>query len=262
MIMSSHIFRWAIVISFLIGLGSIAQTQKPAGCGDNANSPWSKPAANCRLKQKPFHYYQSVGFVSKEEVRCKEVLEVCGARSVREQDLPRSQGCGKAFWPEPTPADEVCCDTFKEAVKSKRPCDPTDDADCDGIPNENDSDPFKQSCDPCLSAPADDACNQLGENVSTAYKEAGSSETTAHAAGQRAIKDCAAKKCEAKKNPKPAGAPIARVTCNPGPEGSVCCELEIKVSKAYLAAGASVETALDAGNFALLECRKKNTKKD
>jgi hypothetical protein len=33
----------------------------------------------------------------------------------------------------------ICCDRFREAVKSGRPCDPSKDLDCDGIPNQTDT---------------------------------------------------------------------------------------------------------------------------
>ena len=33
----------------------------------------------------------------------------------------------------------ICCDKFREAVKTGRPCDPSKDLDCDGIPNQTDT---------------------------------------------------------------------------------------------------------------------------
>ncbi len=32
----------------------------------------------------------------------------------------------------------ICCDKFREAVSTNRPCDPSEDLDCDGIPNQTD----------------------------------------------------------------------------------------------------------------------------
>jgi hypothetical protein len=33
---------------------------------------------------------------------------------------------------------KVCCDKFKEAVRTGKPCDPRSDVDCDGVPNKSD----------------------------------------------------------------------------------------------------------------------------
>jgi hypothetical protein len=35
-------------------------------------------------------------------------------------------------------SSKVCCDTFREAVRTRKPCDPGDDVDCDGTPNKTD----------------------------------------------------------------------------------------------------------------------------
>jgi hypothetical protein len=35
-------------------------------------------------------------------------------------------------------ASQVCCDKFREAVRTRKPCDPRTDVDCDGTPNRTD----------------------------------------------------------------------------------------------------------------------------
>jgi hypothetical protein len=40
-------------------------------------------------------------------------------------------------------ASQVCCDKFREAVRTRKPCDPRVDVDCDGTPNRTDRDDEK-----------------------------------------------------------------------------------------------------------------------
>jgi hypothetical protein len=48
---------------------------------------------------------------------------------------------------------KICCDLLEQARKSKKPCDPGIDLDCDGVPNQYDDFPFDPNCsrwgDPC-----------------------------------------------------------------------------------------------------------------
>jgi hypothetical protein len=40
-------------------------------------------------------------------------------------------------------SSKVCCDKFRQAVRTGKPCDPRVDVDCDGTPNKSDHDEFK-----------------------------------------------------------------------------------------------------------------------
>lgn len=42
-----------------------------------------------------------------------------------------------------TSSSKVCCDRFRQAVRTKKPCDPRRDVDCDGRPNKTDLDSIK-----------------------------------------------------------------------------------------------------------------------
>ena len=101
--------------------------------------PWLD--MNCESNVRPYHYYQRDNRykLPPDQVRCLEKLDICGTWFVREKIVDTKPGCDKnAFWKRPENLSDVCCEEFKKALESKQPCDPKEDLDCDGIPNDKD----------------------------------------------------------------------------------------------------------------------------
>lgn len=255
----------AIFIAFVIvAFGSTAQTPKPQGCND---PPWLGPGPEnkCKFKQRTTITYYTINWPHRKppETDCYLNIYVCGFELKRNTKNPLGTRCPEAKdFAQPT----ICCDEFDKAVKSKQPCDPMQDADCDGIPNDKDGDPLKQSCDPCPepNATLDPRCVQLGQDIVNAYKQAGASTDTASVAGTQAVNGCEKKICEAKRNPDRQSAPTARIAlfgCPDNEASTKCCQLFLDVGNAYIKAESSAETANDAAGFAMIECRKKYLKK-
>ena len=132
----------AVFIAFLIvALGSTAQTQKQSDCGNapgHGNPPWFDTGGKCLSKQRTYVYVNGNPTSSSDPTRdCHVYIKVCSLelnRRFRAKECPESKD-----FAQPT----FCCDEFDKAVKSKQPCDPMQDADCDGIPNDKDDNPLK-----------------------------------------------------------------------------------------------------------------------
>ena len=75
--------------------------------------------------------------------RCDGWLSICG-RSIPIA-CPYTNFSALAV-SEPGPT--VCCDRWRQAVESGQPCDVLQDLDCDGIPNQQDTDPFRSGSPP------------------------------------------------------------------------------------------------------------------
>jgi len=259
---------WAVIVVFLILLwSSIGQTQKQPDCPNGrggGNPSWFNPGKNCNRKEKPYHYDAAGGiYINQEQRRCKEVILICGTMMVRESVVNKDPGCGGAFWPDSKDGDEVCCEEFQKAVQSKQPCDPSKDADCDGVLNENDSNPFK--ADP-PDPDADHKCYQLELDVYNAYLTAGADKLgTALPASRNARYDCL-KRIEKEKCPTIAWEPHndyhgpVKYPQDPDPDHK-CAQLGQDVYQAYLKAGAKDDTASNAGGTAREECRKSRASK-
>jgi hypothetical protein len=259
---------WAVFVVFLILVwSSMGQTQKQQDCPNGrggGNPSWFNPGKNCNYKQKPYHYYERDIYLNQEQRGCNEVILVCGTMIVRDSVVARDPGCGGAFWPDPKDGDEVCCEEFQKAVKSKQPCDPSKDADCDGIANEDDSNPFK--ADPLTDAATDRKCAQLGQDVYNAYLTAGADKLgTALPLSRNARYDCmmriAKEKCPtiAWEPPNDYHGP-AKYPQDPDPDHK-CAQLGQAVYEAYLKAGANTDTATYAAEIAREYCRKSRASK-
>ncbi len=120
-----------VVIAFLIvALGSTAQTPKPQGCND---PPWFNTEGKCNLKQRTFIFAGGVGWPKRNEKDCYLYIHVCSFRLNRKTIVPLVGT--KCPEPDDFAQPTFCCDEFNKAVKTKKPCDPMRDVDCDGLPN-------------------------------------------------------------------------------------------------------------------------------
>jgi hypothetical protein len=176
-------------IAFLIvAFGSTAQTQKQPDCKPDPPwfypAPWSNPEGKCNNKQKTYIFTGAVGWpkTTRNETDCYLYIHICSFHLNRKTIVPFGTKCPVA---KDFAAPTFCCDEFDKAVKSKQPCDPMQDANCDGIPNDTDPDPLG-SRDP----DADDKCSQLMSDVSKAYILAGESVETANTAAENARDEC------------------------------------------------------------------------
>jgi hypothetical protein len=239
----------AVFITFLIvALGSTARTQKPQGCND---PPWFNTEGKCNLKQHTYIFAGGVGWPKRNEKDCSLYIQVCSLHLNRKTIVPLlGSKCpdGKDLT-QPT----ICCDEFDKAVKSKQPCDPMQDADCDRIPNDTDPDPLGAR-DP----DTDHKCAQLDEDVNNAYRKAGAKTITGLAAGESAREDCTRrrhnKKCGIPTPDPPLGPPA---WTRPPDKDDKCEQLSSDIHEVYLKNGASDRTAMYAAMAAREDCVKR-----
>ncbi len=76
-------------------------------------------------------------------VVCKNVFMFCGHTLTRSKTLANNSGRG-GHCPGSNDFDhpDICCAALDQAVKTKQPCDPQVDMNCDGSPNTDDGDPL------------------------------------------------------------------------------------------------------------------------
>lgn len=92
------------------------------------------PRAGCSDTRGTITHYQGIGG------KCTGVMFICGERF--------NAGCNPQRFRRPNAVagsengPKVCCDDWKKARQSKKPCDVGIDADCDGIPNSKDDAPM------------------------------------------------------------------------------------------------------------------------
>jgi len=244
----------AFIAFLIIAFGSTAQVQKPSDCGD---PPWFGAGGKCAFKQKTSISSHTVNWPKRTpaETDCYLTILVCNFKLQRDTKNPLGTQCptGKDF-SQPT----FCCDEFNEAVKTKKPCDPMKDADCDGLPNDTDPDPLAPQ-DP----ESDAKCKQLGADVYRLYLTAGASETTSVRAGAGAREDCITrKKAKMCGNPVEDEWPPSDPTFPKDPDtDNKCKQLGSGVQNAYLTAGANQNTATYAGTIARQDCLKRRAGK-
>lgn len=89
--------------------------------------------AGCKMVHGSITYYQGIGG------KCTGTLFVCG------ESFPAA--CNPNWFDRPSAVmssetgPKICCDDWRKARQSKKPCDVSFDADCDGIPNSKDRAP-------------------------------------------------------------------------------------------------------------------------
>ena len=93
------------------------------------NTPFP-PRAGCKQISGSPTFYQGIGG------NCTGELQICGERIP--VGCPYKSNAVAVRIPGPA----VCCDDWKKARQSKKPCDVMVDADCDGIPNSKDKAPM------------------------------------------------------------------------------------------------------------------------
>ena len=80
--------------------------------------------------------------LSDGRVTCVLDIQVCGDTIFKQQVIEAGQDCPAYLHYSYAPPTQVCCDIWEEAKVTGSPCDPLQDADCDGISNEMDNYPL------------------------------------------------------------------------------------------------------------------------
>ncbi len=125
------------------GAGGSGATRNDAGRRDSNNQnddakslpPWFE-VDHCQHKDRA----EKCFWTGVAPHSCNITVCVCGYHI----DTVFDEVCTDALWASVVPIKglEVCCDKFKEGLRTHQPCDPTDDFDCDGVPNKKDLEPF------------------------------------------------------------------------------------------------------------------------
>jgi hypothetical protein len=110
-----------------------------------ARASWLDPNAcrtptktNCKSTGREFGRHFNVNMVM-----CERTYRACGTVWTRSTGPVESRP--NVCPPCELPFPEVCCDRWHEAERTKVPCDPSRDADCDGALNDLDDEPFAPS---------------------------------------------------------------------------------------------------------------------
>lgn len=136
--------------------GAAEAPEPPPGHGGSTGRkapPWFKSDTQCELEKTnslswgvSLAYDNSgkiIGSLPDGKVTCALSYTICGDSFFKQQVIDT----GKATCPESlhfsrAPEIDVCCAAWREAKRTKRPCDPLVDSDCDGVPNHSDNYPL------------------------------------------------------------------------------------------------------------------------
>ena len=132
-----------IVLFSMLAWGGAVRSQQDCRKGAGGGKPpWFNPGKSCKFQQHTFIFAGTVGWPQRTppETDCYVRIKVCGLDLKQNTVNPLGTICpSRSDFAQPI----VCCDEFNKAVASKQPCDPMQDADCDGVPNDKDPDPLK-----------------------------------------------------------------------------------------------------------------------
>jgi hypothetical protein len=130
--------------ALLLSAALFLQMAMPISFGQDSPSkraPWLN-SANCINKQQPYVFSDGsiVPGSNGRQVRCRLVINVCGMFLIRQKIIPAGSG-ESCFDAKSVSRPLICCSAWKSSIGSRN-CDPLKDADCDGIPNDQDDDPL------------------------------------------------------------------------------------------------------------------------
>lgn len=150
--------RLLLAGAFLLSAAFFFQMAKPLSFGHDSlkkRAPWLD-SANCANKQRPYVFADGsiVPGSNGKQLRCRLVINVCGMSLTRQKIIEAGNG-ESCFDSKSISRPFICCSVWKSSIGSKD-CDPLKDADCDGIPNDQDGDPLApESNQPCRITAAD-----------------------------------------------------------------------------------------------------------
>ena len=160
--LSGVAIRVAPVLLILLGLILIGCTQGLFGLGQGAATPtrarvappWLvvdsacqpiETSAQSRGDQHSFDSTgKSTGLLPQGQVTCVLEIQVCSDMIVKSKVVNTTVGekCPDSLHYSRAPNTKVCCPKWEEAKRTKSPCDPLTDIDCDGAVNAVDEYPL------------------------------------------------------------------------------------------------------------------------
>ena len=158
MIRSSLAVRVIPVLTIIFGLVLVGCSQGLFGSGQGAGTPtapkapppWFAADSTCQLTETSAqsrggkHSYdsagKSTGLLPQGRVTCRLEIQVCGDMIVNQKVVNTNAGekCPDSLHFSRAPTTKVCCAKWNEAKRTKQPCDPLVDMDCDGATNDVD----------------------------------------------------------------------------------------------------------------------------
>jgi hypothetical protein len=162
MIWSSPAVRVIPVFTILFGLVLVGCSQDLFGPGQGAGTPtapkgpppWFAADSTCQLTETSAqsrgdpHSFdstgKSTGLLPQGQVTCVLEIQVCGDMIVKQKVVNNNAGekCPDSLHFSRAPTMKVCCAKWNEAKRTKQPCDPLADMDCDGATNTVDEYPL------------------------------------------------------------------------------------------------------------------------
>lgn len=108
--------------------------QSTSGCEDvressvlSEGSPWAFDAEG-----------NTTELLDDGRITCVLRVQVCGDSIFKQQVIGEGEECPDSLHYSAAPPVDVCCDAWDAARQSGSPCDPLQDADCDGLANDVD----------------------------------------------------------------------------------------------------------------------------
>jgi len=158
--------------------------------------PWLKANPNCRYTGSihpgtsggsPYRHDDRgkiTGSLPSGQVTCNLTYYICGDSFFKSKiiNVDKGEHCPDSLSYKAIPNQTVCCDAWAEANRTKMPCDPVVDSDCDGVPNQVDDFPV----DPSKTSTTD------GSETSPTNPPSGSPATPVPSPGGNSPADCCA----------------------------------------------------------------------
>jgi hypothetical protein len=144
----------ALLLGCAPGAGTSSSAGTPTSPRVNAPPSWFASDAACQFTETSAqsrgdpHSFdstgKSTGLLPQDQVTCLLEIQVCGDMLVKQKVVNTTAGekCPDSLHFSYAPATQVCCAKWKEAKRTKTPCDPLVDADCDGAANDADTYPL------------------------------------------------------------------------------------------------------------------------
>jgi hypothetical protein len=122
----------------------IAVGPKPSRAEDCRKQPPWFDTTDCAYKQQPYVFVGNTYDAISGNTNCRLVINVCGTYIVRTKTIKAGSG-ESCFDANKISRPWICCDQWSRhsGPGATGKCIPTVDADCDGINNDSDGDPFK-----------------------------------------------------------------------------------------------------------------------
>ena len=131
--------------------GEVVQQGAASASGEPAD--WYTPGDTCLMEdiwaasQGSPYAYDSAGnlieLLPDGQVTCVLDIHICGDTIFKQQVINvETEDCPEYLNYASVPDIKVCCDEWEKAKQSSSPCNPLEDADCDGVSNLEDAYPL------------------------------------------------------------------------------------------------------------------------